>query len=309
MESITKVNSIEEIHEIFNLGKPKHPLITVINISDIEIPQEMVGVKVVTNLYCIALKETDGNIVYGRNSYDFETGTMIFTAPYQVIAATESLTKNEKEGWLLYFHPDFLGKSLLGKEISQYNFFGYQTNEALHLSQSEKKALNDIVDTIREECTQEIDAQWQNIVILKLELLLNYSLRFYERQFASRSVDNQYIVAEFEVILNTFINKKSLSKKGMPNLSYFAEEINVSSNYLSDLLRKETGYSAKEHINNLILRKSKILLLGSNNTVSEIAFSLGFNYPHYFTRFFKLKTGITPNNYRKIKNDSAVVYA
>jgi len=298
MEEIIRVNSIEEIHEKFNLGKPEHPQITVINISDIEIPQEMVGVKVVTNLYCIALKETDGNIVYGRNSYDFENGTLLFTAPHQAFSATKPLTKNEEEGWMLFFHPDYLNKSLLAKEISKYNFFEYQANEALHLSESEKDSLNHIIYNIREEYIQKIDSRSQSIIISNLELLLNYSLRFYERQFTSRSTNNHDIVADFEVVLNSFLNKDSFLNKRIPSIEYFAEKINVSAHYLSDLLRIETGFTTKVYINNLVVQKAKYMLLGSNNTIREIAFLLGFDYPHYFTRLFKLKTGITPSEFR-----------
>ncbi len=308
MEPILKVNSIEQVHEILNLGKPEHPLITVINVFDLEIPQEMVGVKVVTNMYCIALKDEHCGLRYGRNSYDFENGTLLFTAPHQAFSATKSLTKNEEEGWMLFFHPDFLKKSFLAKKISQYNFFEYQANEALHLSKSERDSLNHIILNIREEYIQKIDCQSQNIIILNLELLLNYSLRFYERQFTRRSIDNQDIVAKFEIILNTFLDENSLSKNGIPTIYYFAEKINLSSNYLSDLVRKVTGISIKDHINNLVLRKAEEMLLGSNNSVSEIAYSLGFNYPHYFTRFFKLKIGITPSNYRKINNYTPVVH-
>lgn len=308
MESIVKVKSIEQMHEILNLGKPEHPLITVINVSDLEIPQEMVGIKVVTNMYCIALKDEHCGLRYGRNSYDFENGTLIFTAPHQAFSATKSQVKNEEEGWLLFFHPDFLKKSFLAKKISQYKFFEYQANEALHLSKSESDSLNHIVLNIREEYLQKVDSQNQGIIISNIELLLNYSLRFYDRQFTSRIVDNQDIVAKFETILNTFLDENSLSKNGIPTIQYFAEKNNLSSNYLSDLVRKVTGISSKKHINNLVLRKAKEMLLGSNNSVSEIAYSLGFNYPHYFTRFFKLKTGITPSNYRKINNYTPVIH-
>ncbi|PCH50826.1 MAG: AraC family transcriptional regulator [Flavobacteriaceae bacterium] len=308
MEQIIKINSIEQLHEILNLDKPEHPLITVINISDIEIPQEMVGVKVVTNMYYIALKDAHCGLEYGMSSYDFDNGMLLFTAPHQAFSATKPLTKNEEEGWMLFFHPDFLKKSFLAKKIVQYNFFGYQANEALHLSKSERNILTNIISNIREEYIKKTDSQSQNIIISNLELLLNYSLRFYERQFTSRSVDNQDIIAEFETLLNTFQDENLLSKNGIPTIHQFAEKMNVSSNYLSNLVRKVTGISAKDHINNLVLRKAEEMLLGSDNSISEIAYLLGFNYPHYFTRFFKLKTGITPSNYRKINNYTPVIH-
>lgn len=308
MEQIIKINSIEQIHEVLNLDKPEHPLITVINVSDLEIPQEMVGVKVVTNMYCIALKDEYCGLEYGWSSYDFGNGTLLFTAPHQAFSATKPLTKNEEEGWMLFFHPDFLKKSFLAKKISQYSFFEYQANEALHLSKSERNILTNIISNIREEYIKKTDSQSQSIIISNLELLLNYSLRFYERQFINRSIDNQDIVAKFEIILNTFLDENSLSKNGIPTIHQFAEKVNLSSNYLSDLVRKVTGISAKDHINNLVLRKAEEMLLNSNNSVSEIAYLLGFNYPHYFTRFFKLKIGITPSNYRKINNYTPVMH-
>ncbi|WP_456424326.1 helix-turn-helix domain-containing protein [Lutibacter sp.] len=307
METIIKVNSIEQLHEILNLDKPEHSLITVINISDIEISQEIVGVKVVTNMYYIALKDEHCGLEYGMSSYDFDNGTLLFIAPHQAFSATKSLTKNEEEGWMLFFHPDFLKKSFLAKEIGQYNFFEYQANEALHLSKSERNILTNIISNIREEYIKKTNSQTQNIIISNLELLFNYSLRFYERQFTSRSTDNQCILSKFEIILNTFLDENLVSKNGIPTIRQFAEKMNVSSNYLSDLVRKVTGISAKDHINNLVLRKAEEMLLGSDNSVSEIAYLLGFNYPHYFTRFFKLKTGITPSNYRKINNYTPVI--
>lgn len=308
MDTIIKLNSIEQIHEMLNLDKPEHPLITAINISDLEIPQEMVGVKIVTNMYCITLKDEHCGLEYGMSSYDFDNGTLLFIAPHQVFFATKPLTKNEEEGWMLFFHPDFLKKSFLAKKIGQYNFFEYQANEALHLSKSERNILTNIISNIREEYIQKVDCQSQNIIILNLELLLNYSLRFYERQFTGRSIDNQHIVAKFEIILNAFLDDELLSKNGIPNIHYFAEKVNLSLNYLSDLVLRVTGISAKDHINNLVLGKAKEMLLGSDNSVSEIAYLLGFNYPHYFSRFFKLKTNITPRNYRKINNYISVMH-
>ncbi|AMC11461.1 hypothetical protein Lupro_09370 [Lutibacter profundi] len=308
MDTIIKVNSIEQIHEMLNLDKPEHHLITVINVSDLEIPQEMVGVKIVTHMYCIALKDEHCGLEYGRSSYDFSNGVLLFTAPHQAFSATKPLTKNEGEGWLLFIHPDFFKKSFLEKKISQYNFFEYQANEALHLSKSEINSLNFVISNIREEYIQKVDCQSQSIIISNLELLLNYSLRFYERQFIGRSIDNQDIVARFEIILKTFLDEKLLSKNGIPDIYYFAEKVNLSPNYFSDLVLRVTGIPAKTHINNLVLRKAKEMLLGSNKSVSEIAYSLGFNYPHYFSRFFKLKTDITPSNYRKINNYIPVMH-
>lgn len=300
METIIQINSIEELHHILNFEKPKHPLITIIDIADLEIKQESVGVKSVANLYCIALKEEQCDLEYGKIKYDFENGVLIFTAPNQVFSANKALVKNQEKGWLLYFHPDLLKESSLNKKMSEYNFFEYHTNEALHLSEPEKETLNNIVSKIKEEYTLNFDKHSKRLMISNLESLLNYSLRFYERQFISRKKENQGHLANFESFLNSYFEENLILENGFPTTQYFAEKMNISSNYLSDLLRKETGYSTKDHINNLVIKKAKYKLLGTNNSVSEIAYSLGFNYPHYFTRFFSSKAGMTPTEYRKV---------
>ncbi len=298
MDTIIHVNSILQLHEMLNFKEPKHPLITIINVSDLEVKQEMVGVKVVTNLYCIALKDEHCGMEYGRTSYDFEKGTLLFTAPLQALTATKTLNKNEEEGWLLFFHPDLLHKSSLAQKINQYTFFEYEANEALHLSKEERDTLNNIISKIQDECARKMDRHSHSLIISKLESLLNYSLRFYERQFIARSSAHKSIVVMFESVLNTSLEETHLSKEFL-SIQYFAEKMNLSPNYLSDLLRKETGYSFKDHINNLIIKKAKNKLLATNDSISEIAYSLGFNYPHYFARFFSSKTGFTPTKYRK----------
>ncbi|MDQ1770657.1 helix-turn-helix domain-containing protein [Labilibaculum sp. A4] len=300
METIIKVNSISQLHEMLNMDVPKNPLITIIDVSDIEVTQEMVDIKVVTDLYCIALKDVHCGMEYGRNSYDFENGALMFTAPLQAFTATKPVGKNENKGWMLFFHPSFLSKSHLSQKMNQYYFFEYHTDEALHLSTSERNTLNDIISNIQKEYTENIDCHSQKVIISNLELLLNYSLRFYERQFKTRNIVHQGIVVKFEKIVNNWIGKNLLAEKGIPTVQDIAEKINLSPNYLSDVLRKEAGISAKDYINNLMIRKAKAMLLSSTNSVSEIAYLLGFNYPHYFTRFFKSKTGATPTEYRRV---------
>jgi len=300
MSTLIQVNSILQLHEMLNFKEPKHPLITIINVSDLEVKQEMVGVKVVTKLYCISLKDEHCGMEYGRTSYDFEKGTLLFTAPLQALTATKTLNKNEEEGWLLFFHPDLLHKYSLAQKINQYTFFEYEANEALHLSKEERDTLNNLVSKIQEEYTRKIDKHSQSLIISNLELLLNYSIRFYERQFITRSIEHQSIVIKFENILNAYLEENLLLENGISPIKNFAKKMNLSPNYLSDLLRKETGYSTKDHINNLVIKRAKVKLLGTNDSVREIAFSLGFNYPHYFTRFFKSKIGMTPTRYRKV---------
>ncbi|MDM8159579.1 helix-turn-helix transcriptional regulator [Labilibaculum sp. K2S] len=300
METIIKVNSISQLHEMLNMDTPKHPLITIIDVADVEVTQEMVDIKVVTDLYCIALKDVHCGMEYGRNSCDFENGALIFTAPLQAFTATKPVEKNENKGWMLFFHPSFLKKSHLSQKMTQYYFFEYHANEALHLSTLERNTLNDIISNIQKEYTENIDCHSQKVIISNLELMLNYSLRFYERQFKTRNIVHQGIVVKFEKIVNSWIGENLLAEKGIPTVQDIAEKINLSPNYLSDVLRKEAGISAKDYINNLMIRKAKAMLLSSTNSVSEIAYLLGFNYPHYFTRFFKSKTGTTPTEYRRV---------
>lgn len=300
MSTIIQINSISELHKALNLEEPKHSLITIINVCDLEVKKEMIGVKVVTNLYSIAIKDVHCGLEYGRTKYDFENGTLLFTAPYQALIATKTLDKNEEQGWLLFFHPDLLRKFSLAKKINQYNFFGYFTNEALHLTKDERNTLNILISNIRTEFTQTIDHHCKSLIISNLELLLNYSMRYYERQFSTRSPENKSNVANFESILNACFDENSTVGEELTLSKYLADEMNLSSNYLSDLLKKETGYSTKDHINNIVLKRAKDKLLGTNDSVREIAFSLGYNYSHYFTRFFKSKTGMTPSKYRKV---------
>jgi AraC-like DNA-binding protein len=300
MSTIIQINSISELHKALNIEEPKHSLITIINVCDLEVKQEMIGVKVVTNLYSIAIKDVHCGLEYGRTNYDFENGTLLFTAPYQALIATKTLDKNEEQGWLLFFHPDLLRKFSLAKKINEYNFFGYFTNEALHLTKDERNTLNILISNIRTEFTQTIDHHCKSLIISNLELLLNYSMRYYERQFSTRSPENKSNVANFESILNACFDENITVGEELTLSKYLAQEMNLSSNYLSDLLKKETGYSTKDHINNIVLKRAKDKLLGTNDSVREIAFSLGYNYSHYFTRFFKSKTGMTPSKYRKV---------
>jgi len=296
MSTILQINSISELHKALNLEEPKHSLITIINVCDVEIKQEIIDVKVVTNLYCIAVKDVPCGLKYGRTNYDYENGSLIFTAPYQALIATETQEKNEKQGWLLFFHPDLLMKFSLAEKINQYNFFGYSTNEALHLTKDERNTLNNLISNI----TQTIDHHGKSLIISNLELLLNYSKRYYDRQFSTRSPENKSIAVKFEGILNAYFEKSVTVGEELSLNEYFSGKMNLSSNYLSDLLKKETGYSTKEHINNIVLKRAKNKLLGTNDSVREIAFSLGYNYPHYFTRFFKSKIGMTPSKYRNV---------
>ncbi len=225
---------------------------------------------------------------------------MIFTAPKQVIKVKKTQEINQVKGWMLYFHPDLIRNTALGSKIDAYNFFNYEVHEALHLSENEQNTLNQIVQLIQDEIKERIDNHSQQVLVSNIELLLNYSKRFYQRQFNTRSANNIDIVSRVELLLKGYYSKNQLIEKGQPTIQYLADHCHLSASYLSDLLAKETGRSAKDHINDFLVDKAKHLLLSSTDSISGIAYTLGFNYPHYFGRLFKQKTGKTPQEYRQM---------
>lgn len=280
------------------LGKPTHPLITIIDTEKLSYGEEIVGKRFSSELFCIALKDSSCGIDYGRNSYDFDDGVLIFTAPQQIITVKKPQELNQVKGWMLYFHPDLIRKTSLGSKIDSYSFFNYEVHEALHLSEQEQNTLNQIVALIQNEIKERIDNHSQQVLVSNIELLLNYSTRFYERQFHTRSASNLDIVSKVESLLKNFCEENVLIERGQPTIQYLADQCHLSASYLSDLLAKETGRSAKEHINDFLIERAKLLLLSSTDSISGIAYTLGFNYPHYFGRLFKQKTGKTPREYR-----------
>ncbi len=301
-EKIIKVESITTLHNMLDVEPPQHSLISVVDVSKLKITEDLVGVKVSADFYYIGLKNAECGSHYGKNDYDFGDGVLAFTAPRQVIAAKSTTDFDQEQGWMLFFHPDLIHGTSLGENIGKYSFFNYDTNEALHLSDNEKKTLNDCTRKIKEELTVVGDNYSQDIIISGLELLLNYCMRFYARQFRTREKQNRDILEKVESVLEERMKGDQLEKYGFPSVSDLAEKVNLSKNYLSDLLRKETGQSAKEHINDVLIdRAQSKLLLNTEESVAEIAYSLGFKYPHYFSRLFKAQTGYTPQQYRKLK--------
>lgn len=298
--SIIHSNSITEIRAVFGLDKPTHPLITILDTEQFAYGEETVGKRFSSDLYCIALKDSSCGIDYGRNTYDFDDGVLIFTAPKQIITVKKAQELNQVKGWMLYFHPDLIRNTTLGSKIDTYNFFNYEVYEALHLSQNEQNTMNQIVQLIQDEIKERIDNHSQQVLVSNIELLLNYSKRFYERQFNTRSASNSDVVSKVEMLLKNYYLQNQIIEKGQPTIQYLAEHCHLSASYLSDLLAKETGRSAKDHINDFLINKAQDLLLGSTDSVSEIAYTLGFNYPHYFGRLFKQKTGKTPQEYRQL---------
>ena len=298
-DEIFRIKSISQLHDALGLPKPKHPLITLIDPTKVQTPKELMGIRMTSDLYSIMLKDGSCGMLYGRKHFDFDSGVLVFTAPDQVKTFTESEPHVVDRGWMLLFHPDLLRRSSLGDTIDNYSFFGYEINEALHLSDEEEKTLLDLVNKIEEEYSQRIDNHSQKVIVATIELLLSYCSRFYERQFNTRSNQNKDTLGKVQEILKEYFSSGQLAEYGAPSIHYLAEKVHLSSGYLSDLLKKETGRSGKDHINHFLIEKAKNLLLRSKDSVSEIAFELGFNYPHYFSRLFKAKTGMTPHEYRE----------
>lgn len=297
---IFRSKSIAELLGSMGLGEPAHPLIAIINNAELCMGEELVGMRFTSDMYCIALKDTGCGIDYGRNHYDFTDGVLLFTAPSQVFTVKKAQDLNESHGWMLYFHPDLIRNTDLGAKIDQYNFFDYEVSDALYLSEDEEEILKKVLEIIESEINQRIDNHSQDVLVSNIQLILNYSVRFYERQMNTRSAQNSDIVSKVEKLLKQYYEDNNLIDSGQPSIQYLADSCNVSASYLSDLLSKETGRSAKDHINDFLIDKAKHLLLSSNESVSGIAYALGFNYPHYFGRVFKQKTGYSPKDYRHV---------
>jgi YesN/AraC family two-component response regulator len=236
---------------------------------------------------------------YGKGSYDFADATLVFLAPKQVASFADPIEELDDSGWTIMFHPDLIRRSELGKEIENYSFFNYETNEALHLSDVEKQSLLELVKKIDLELNLNIDKHSQDIIIQNLESILKYSYRYYDRQFFTRTNQNKDLVSKFEQYLQKYFSSSDLSEKGVPSVKQCGEAMHMSGSYLSDLLKIETGRSATDHISSHLIEKAKTTLLNSNSSISEIAFNLGFVYPQHFSQLFKKKVGMNPTKYRK----------
>ena len=235
----------------------------------------------------------------GRKNIDFQDGNLICIAPNQIIEIdNEVLEREGKMGWGLFFHPDLIRPTSLNDKIKDYNFFHYEVSEALHLSDKEKNILLESVKKIQSELQENIDVHSQNIIVSTIELLLNYCLRFYGRQMITRSQTNKTIIAQIEILLVAYFSE--VKDKGLPSVKFLADNVHLSSSYLSDLLKRETGKNAQEHIHFYLIEEAKNLLLNSEKNINEIAYGLGFEYPQYFNKLFKKKTGKTPMEYRNL---------
>lgn len=295
-----RIKSIREYHQILGIRSPEHPLISVINLEEIETFRSKDKVRVVFDFYNVSLKKTTNGHVkyhYGQQQYDFDEGILFFIAPGQVFSF-EPDNDFESSGWGLLVHPDFLWGTALAKSIKQYGFFNYSVNEALFVSEKEENILLGFIQNIERECHANLDRFSESIVISQLESLLSYSDRFYHRQFLTRKITSKLIVNRLEEILEEYFTSDKLIEEGIPSVEHVSEMLNTSPNYLSGLLKAITGRSTQEHIHDKIIEKAKDKLTTTNLSVNEIAFELGYEYPQSFSKLFKRKTNVTPKEFR-----------
>ena len=255
-------------------------------------------IKINYGVYALYLKDTYcGNIMYGRQSYDYQEGTIVSFAPGQV-AETEMLKNVQPKAHGILFHPDLIRGTALGQEIKNYSFFSYATREALHLSEEERATVMDCLHKIEAELKHSIDKHSRRLICANIGLLLDYCMRFYERQFTTREEVNKDIVVRFERLLDEYFDSDAPVREGLPTVRYFADKVFLSANYFGDMIRKQTGQTASEYIQNKLIERAKEALLGTDRTTSEIAYGLGFQYPQHLSRMFKRVTGCTPNEFR-----------
>ncbi|MFD1605276.1 helix-turn-helix domain-containing protein [Flavobacterium artemisiae] len=298
--SIYKFESLSDFHEVFGLKKPLHPLISFIDITELKLEAHGLPRSIVLNFYKIAYKTLlCGKAKYGQNYYDFGEGGLVFTAPGQLF---ESPSKQAASGYLLLVHPDFFLSYPLARKIREYGFFSYAANEALHLSEKEKTTIMSIFAILEEELNSRIDDFSQDVIISQIELLLNYSNRFYKRQFITRRSANNTLLEKLEEILEDHFKDEKASSAGIPTVHSLAEKLNTSASYLSDMLRSFTGESAQHHIHQKLVEKAKEKLSATDLSVAEIAYGLGFEHPQSFSRLFKIKTNLSPLEFRQSFN-------
>jgi AraC family transcriptional activator of pobA len=295
MEEIVNISSIAQYNTMRGVTT-KHPLVAVIDVSKAQpIPAKSFNF----GLYAVGLKElNNGQLRYGRSHYDYQEGSLVFVAPGQMIGVQPGNELFAPKGWVLLFHPDLINGTPLGKHIQNYSFFSYDVHEALHLSDKEQRIVMDCFSKIEYELDQNIDKHSKVLIASNIELLLNYCTRFYDRQFITRDNANKGILERFEYLLKGYFSSDKPRNEGLPSVAYCAEALHLSPNYFGDLIKKETGRSAQEYIQSKVIDVAKERLFDINKSVSEIAYELGFKYAQHFTRLFKQKVGITPNDYR-----------
>ena len=298
-----RISSITALHNYLKLKKPSNPLISVFDFNDISIDPATILSAITTDFYVVALKKdcAGGKCKYGQQYYDFDEGVMYFISPQQVLQFEDILLAAVK-GFVLVVHPDFLQGYPLGAHIKDYGYFSYASNEALLLSDKEEKSIMDIIGNISREIDANMDAFTQDLLVSNIDLLLKYCDRFYNRQFLTRKKANNDLLTKLEALLDAYFKNEQLAVNGIPTVQYIASELHLSPNYLSDMLRVQTGQTTQQHIQNRLIEKAKQLLSTTSMSVSEIAYHLGFEHPQSFHRLFKSRTSVSPLAFRQSFN-------
>jgi AraC-like DNA-binding protein len=292
--------AIADLFKFFNLEQPlKHPLVAVVDFKDVN-EQLSEHTRISADFYCMLFKNYNrNNVRYGRKVVDFNNGSLICMAPNQVIELDNDMDDSVVlEGWGIFFHSDLIRSTPLGDKINEYSFFSYEVSEALHMSDKEKQIFGECVLKLENELQENIDVHSQSIIVSNIELLLNYCSRFYGRQFITRKSAHRSVLVHVEKTLTDFFHHGDPGEQGLPTVKYLADKVNLSAGYLSDLLKKETGKNAQDHIHFHLIEQAKNLLVNTDKSVAEVAYQLGFEYPQYFNKLFKQKTGKTPVVYR-----------
>lgn len=297
MDKIIHVKSVTEYSELRG-AETLHPLV---NILDYDHLKFLKSASYNFGFYCIFLKETKcGDLRYGKETYDYQEESLVFVAPGQILTVENYLPDVKPKGKVLIFHPDFVRGTALGTILEDYSFFSYSSNEALHLSKKEREMVLNMYETIETELQQNLDKHSKTLVISHLQLLLNYATRFYDRQFITREHINKGVLERFESLLNTYFKSEKPQLIGLPSVASCAEELHLSANYFGDLIKKETGVSAQEYIQNKVIDIAKAKIFNIDKSISQVAYELGFKYPQHFTRLFKKKVGVSPLEYRSL---------
>ena len=297
MDNLQRFETVND-YNVFNNNETLHPLVSVVDVSKASPRQAS---NMYFGFYTIFLKEVNcGDLRYGKKTYDYQEGTLVFIAPGQVVSVDNKGEVYQPKGIALIFHPDLIHGTSLGRHIQDYTFFGYQSNEALHLSERERRIVLDCFSKIEYELEQTIDKHSKRLIVSNIELFLNYCVRFYDRQFITRDNVHKGILERFESLLNEYFQTDKAQTVGLPSVAWCAGELNLSANYFGDLIKKETGKTAQEYIQSKVIDVAKERIFDQSKSVSQIAYELGFKYPQHFTRLFKQRVGQSPNEYRML---------
>ena len=300
MNEIEHIKTVSDYNNIIGL-KTKHPLVSVVDFSKVKKTPKKEAVALSFGFYSVFFKEAKNcTLKYGRSTYDYQEGSLIFIAPNQIVSIEDDGDEYIPNGFALLFHPDLLHRTSLAQDIKEFSFFSYSISESLHLSENERLIVQECFSKIEYEISGNVDKHSKEIIVANIELFLKYCVRFYDRQFISRDDLNFGIVERFEKLLHNYFKGKEPELNGKPTVVYCANVLNLSPNYFGDLIKKETGKSAQEYIHTVIIDIAKEMIFDINKSISQIAYELGFKYPHHFTRLFKQKVGQSPIEYRKM---------